>query len=128
YATDGMGNRGLVGNAVYTVKRDDKAPSACGVNTTPYNVAGTQFHAGVLQVSDRNGVSKVEFAVWSDASGGADLKWYQGNNYHDGNWGAVVDIANHGSKSGNYQVHVYATDGMGNRGLVGNAVYTADVT
>ncbi|MEG2265927.1 MAG: S8 family serine peptidase [Acinetobacter sp.] len=110
------------------VNDDAVFPKACGVNTTPYNLAGTQFHAGVLQVSDRSGVAKVEFAVWSDASGGADLKWYQGNNYHDGNWGAVVDIANHGSKSGNYQVHVYATDGMGNRGLVGNAVYTADVT
>ncbi|MEG0630873.1 MAG: GBS Bsp-like repeat-containing protein, partial [Christensenellaceae bacterium] len=126
YGTDGRGNRDVIGYALYKVEGDSKAPVCDGIDATKFNAAGTQFHIGALNVRDMSGVSKVEFAVWSDASGGADIKWYNGNNYNNGSWGAVVDVANHGRRTGKYQIHAYGTDGKGNRDLMGYVVYTAD--
>ncbi|MEG1657360.1 MAG: GBS Bsp-like repeat-containing protein, partial [Christensenellaceae bacterium] len=101
-------------------------PVCDGIDVTKFNADGSQFHTGALNVRDMSGVSKVEFAIWSDASGGADVKWYNGNNYNNGCWGTVVDIANHGNHIGNYQIHVYGTDNSGNRVIIGHAIYKVE--
>ncbi|MEA5003744.1 MAG: GBS Bsp-like repeat-containing protein, partial [Christensenella sp.] len=100
---------------------DQTAPVARGTNITPYGTTGRQFHAGALDVTDESGIAEVSFAVWNETTG--DVKWYRGNSYGGGDYGVLVDISNHGSRTGKYYVLVYATDGLGNQGMTGQASY-----
>jgi GH25 family lysozyme M1 (1,4-beta-N-acetylmuramidase) len=73
------------------------------------NTQQTAIAVNTTNVYRLPGVSKVEYAVWGDANGQNDLKWYQAartagtNNYR-----YDVPIANH-KEAGKYNVHVYAT-------------------
>ncbi|MGN0262973.1 MAG: GBS Bsp-like repeat-containing protein [Oliverpabstia sp.] len=64
------------------------------------------------------GLKEVRFAVWSNANGQDDLKWYtatqSGTDYQ-----ATVDIRNH-KTGGTYSVHAYGINGSD------NAVFLAD--
>ncbi|MEG2520416.1 MAG: GBS Bsp-like repeat-containing protein, partial [Christensenellaceae bacterium] len=122
YATDKAGNKGFFTGVTYEMLPDILPPTAKGANATGYAAKGAQFHAAALGVSDGAGVAKVEFAVWNQTG---DLKWYNAQDYHDGNWGAVIDIKNHQNREGIYQIHAYATDYRGNRGIVASTTYNA---
>lgn len=67
----------------------------------------------------------LKFAVWSEASGQDDLKWYDaklnGNQYT-----YQVDTANHKDSIGKYFVHAYASDERGIFQIVGHT--TLNVT
>ncbi|MEA5001963.1 MAG: GBS Bsp-like repeat-containing protein, partial [Christensenella sp.] len=120
-------NRIANGVSSYRAKYGDNTPPiAKGVNATPYGDDGKFFHAGALQVTDASGIAKVEFAVWNEKTG--DVKWYQGNAYGGGDYGALINIANHGNQTGRYYVQSYATDRLGNQGLLGTASYMIDST
>ncbi|MEA4853357.1 MAG: GBS Bsp-like repeat-containing protein [Christensenella sp.] len=119
YATDGSGNRGFVGATTINVLKDTVPPTASSVTVPEREVHGTIFFVNAMDVTDdHSGVAKVEFAVWSKADQ-SDMKWYSGSDFKNGNWGITANIANHNKNYGMYNVHVYATDGSGNRGFVG---------
>ncbi len=118
YATDGLGNRGFVGATNVEVKTDTVAPTAKAVTPDPAATYGSTFQAYAIGVSDSSGVANVQFAVWSRPDQ-SDIVWYNGANFGNSNWGLYANIANHKNNKGVYNIHVYATDGMGNTGFVG---------
>lgn len=62
-----------------------------------------------LKAANIKGGRNVRFAVWSDAGGQDDLKWYPASQDANGNWFADVTVANH-KTAGNYTVDAYAED------------------
>ncbi len=64
----------------------------------------------------------VRFAVWSDAGGQDDIKWYEGIRNSSGDWTASADIRKH-KTAGKYRVHVYATQANGNITFIGSTTY-----
>ncbi len=63
-------------------------------------------------------MASVRFAVWSQP-GQSDIRWYDGESFNNGNWGAGVNIANHNNNRGTYQIHAYAVNGQGVEGFIG---------
>lgn len=63
---------------------------------------------------DRNELDKVRFAVWTEAGGQDDIKWYDGVNAGGGIWYYDVPINQHGNAEGKYIIHTYAYDRSGN--------------
>ena len=76
------------------------------------------FTATLPVVDAESGVSKVEFAVWSDKDGQDDLLWHAGTEISPGTWQTYVNYTSHKKDTGTYNVHVYATDNCGNRALI----------
>ncbi len=70
------------------------------------------FVAYVSKVECADGIKQMRFAVWSDAKGQDDIKWYTDQTADKGTYAVRVQIKNHKSP-GLYQVHTYAqlTDG-----------------
>jgi lipoprotein-anchoring transpeptidase ErfK/SrfK len=127
YVVDSNGYMGFVGKttAEYSAKS-----SAVTVNADKENV---KYTASISDVQIPGGVKSVVFAIWSDANGQDDIKWYDasksGNTYK-----VTFDIANHRSQ-GIYHVHAYGRSATGslvylnenNDTMVSNA-FTAYVT
>ncbi|MDO4616989.1 MAG: GBS Bsp-like repeat-containing protein [Lachnospiraceae bacterium] len=61
----------------------------------------------VSGVTSPSGVKKITVPIWS-TSNQSDIKWYSAKQDADGNWYVDMDIANHKSHAGTYQIHVYA--------------------
>ncbi len=118
YATDGLGNRGFIGATNVEVKKDTAPPTAKAVTPDKKSTSGTTFQAYAMGLNDPSGVANVQFAVWSRPDQ-SDIMWYNGANFGNTNWGLYADIANHQNNGGVYNIHVYATDGLGNTGFVG---------
>ena len=120
YAADGVGNDGYIGATTVNVYTDTAAPKAKSVSGPGSTVKGNAFQVNAIGLSDESGVSNVRFAVWSRADQ-SDMKWYNGVDFKNTNWGITVDIANHNNNRGTYNVHAYATDTKGNYGYIGAA-------
>lgn len=72
------------------------------------------------------GISKVEFAVWSQDNGQDDIRWYAGA--ADGNsYSYTVKTANHKS-AGKYFVHCYATTKSGSKVFVGATEFNVNLS
>lgn len=110
------------------------------VGTTTFNIQPIAEASPVITAQDDNNqtfdiqlsapqspaaLTGVKFAVWSEASGQDDLKWYDaklnGNQYT-----YQVDTANHKDSIGKYFVHAYASDERGIFQIVGHT--TLNVT
>ena len=54
----------------------------------------------------------VHFAVWSEADGQDDLRWYPAQSNGEGEWTCAADLRDHNS-AGTYHIHGYSiTDGV----------------
>ena len=128
YATDNAGNRGLVGTSTVTLDhRDTKIPTLDHIEKSADPSKTAIFYVAAKDVmDDRSGVKSVEFAVWSEKNGQDDLKWYKGTKDGADSWSVGVSVLNHKMDTGKYQIHVYATDNAGNRGLVGTTTLVSD--
>ena len=64
-------------------------------------------------VDDISGIQKVDFAVWTKKDGSDDLVWHPAT--VTGNKATYyVSISDHNTEPGDYDVHIYAYDGVGN--------------
>ena len=77
-----------------------------------------------VTMSDSGLCSKMTFAVWSEADGQNDLRWYDAQRGADGLWTYTVDMTKHQS-AGEYFVHAYGTLSSGRRHLDDTTVYVA---
>lgn len=109
-----------VGDAIITAACGSKT-AACHVTVRDAKVLIQNVNngAGIFTIkasglNEISGVSKVQFAVWSAENGQDDLVWYTADNAGGGIYTKNISIKNHGSKAGNYIVHVYVYDSVGN--------------
>ncbi|MFQ8592710.1 MAG: GBS Bsp-like repeat-containing protein [Thomasclavelia spiroformis] len=77
-------------------------------NGTISNISHSGFRINA-EVSDDTEVSNVTIAIWSDKNGQDDLSWYDCT-IIDGTVTLDVKTINHKSDSGEYNIHIYATD------------------
>lgn len=109
-----------------TEEPDAKIPTLDRIEKSADPSKTAIFYVAAKGVVDDSGVKSVEFAVWSEKNGQDDLKWYKGAKDGADSWSVGVNAANHKNDTGKYQIHVYATDNAGNRGLVGTSTVTLD--
>lgn len=62
--------------------------------------------------------SQMKFAVWGEANGQNDLKWYDGIQIREGVYTADISISEHG-EAGIYNVHVYASQNGQMQAVIG---------
>lgn len=103
YLTDVVGDMRFVGNTTCDMKAeyiDFLVKDTDGLEKT-YNITlnGLKVPAGE---------KSVQFAVWGDAKGQNDIRWYSAKKISDGTYGATVSVNDH-RELGTYQVHAYCT-------------------
>lgn len=69
-------------------------------------------------VTDKTGVSRVQFVTWSDANGQDDIA---------PNWEVNPIVSGNKNSDGEYEFHVNISDHIGNRGLYSTHIYAYDV-
>ena len=86
-------------------------------NVQPIEIKDKDDHNGTFKIQYRindktEKLSQLKAAVWSEANGQDDLKWYTLTNEGDV-WETYVDSADHGYDQGNYFIHLYVVDNEG---------------
>ena len=104
YVTAKNGVRKCVNAATVSIAR----PS-CSL-TAELNTDETQCTLTAGNVTYAGGVKGVKIAVWSEANGQDDLRWYTATRDKSGNWKVTVPLNNH-MTAGKYQAHLYAVVG-----------------
>lgn len=79
------------------------------IEAVPSSGKGMKYDLKVSNVELLGVIRGVQFAVWSEKGGQDDLVWYTGYKNSLGEWMSTVDIKNHKTTPGSYNVHVYAT-------------------
>ncbi len=113
YLTAGNGVRVFAGGVSGKVAL---APASVTAKITPnetwFSVSASGGYAAMADA--------VQFAVWSDAGGQDDLRWYSSTKRGSA-WGNDIPVSLHAT-AGSYQVHAYALKG-GQRYFVGGATF-----
>lgn len=124
YAEDIYGDSHYLGSQTVTFKMNvPKATVTVSANTTE-----TQYTINASGVSVTGGISQVKVAVWSKTDGQDDLVWYPASKVTEGNYSAVVSIANH-KTAGLYYADVYVYNTAGQSALAGETTFNvSDVT
>lgn len=134
YATDNFGNETKFGEAEVTLVNDKQAPTAFDIHPRDGETINTAaLAAWIYEVIDPSGVKEVSIAVWSEKGGQDDLQWYQagahiyGQPSQPSSWNTVIDLEDkHDISDGKFYVHIYATDGWGNQGKLGQRTITVN--
>jgi hypothetical protein len=91
--------------------------------TASLSSAQTQISMTATNVVRLPGVSKVQFAVWGNAGGQNDLKWYTANKISTNAYQLTIPVSNH-KETGVYNIHAYATLTNGTSVFVGATTKT----
>lgn len=112
-------------NGVFTIKTGSYTLK----NPTPIikcmgNASESSYQLYVSNVGQAGGVTSIDVAVWSDANGQDDLRWYAAEKQADGSWKVPnIDVAHNHKSSGKYQAHIYAKDPSGTPQLIGTTSF-----
>ena len=94
----------------YLIPADLTGPSISDLQFTEISSEGFRV---TCNVNDASGIQKVEFPTWTSYNGTDDQKWYTAT--VSGNTASCyIPISDHNYESGNYEVHIYAYDKLGN--------------
>lgn len=74
---------------------------------SPVNPNDYTFVTTISNVGAFAGIKAVKVAVWSEADGQNDLRWYTATKLSSNQYTALIRLANHYYSNGTYQVHVY---------------------
>lgn len=81
-------------------------------NESKSSVKDGKYRIEIENLKSPAAIEKVEIAVWSNANGQDDLKWYPAK--QEGNkWYVNVEAKNHKYDTGTYHAHAYAADSRG---------------
>lgn len=107
---------------------DEFVGAATVTLAAPAAVVAASLDTGQTQISIsagnviRPGVAKMQFAVWGNANGQNDLRWYNANRNGD-NYSLSVPVKGH-KEEGAYYIHAYATLAGGTSVFIGSASVT----
>lgn len=76
---------------------------------TAYNTTTKTFDVIAKKSPNGKNIKQVDVAIWSEENGQDDIKWYSTSNVVDGQAKVQFNLANHGSRAGDYNTHVYVT-------------------
>ena len=112
YANLTNGEQVLVGNSSFKVKG-----LSAELEIQNYNSENGTFDAVVKNIVAPTGIQEIKIPVWSTGNQ-SDIVWYTAHKQSNGTYKAAVDIANHHSNTGVYNVHVIFVDNNGVQTLV----------
>ena len=115
YIVDAKGGLHLGGSTTFSVN----ANTASSVSLANVRESDGTFTVQINGVSAVSGISNVRVAVWC-AANQRDIVWYSATDLKNGNYQVGVDVRNHQSNTGTYQIHVYVTGKNGVNTLVGS--------
>ncbi len=114
YAEDAAGNRASVAADSIDLTPDSIAPVISNAGVTNLDCFGFDV---TCTVTDDKGISKVQFATWTESGGQDDLVWYDAS--LSGNTATFhIDTLKHSNQTGLYNVHLYAWDRWNNEAKV----------
>jgi lipoprotein-anchoring transpeptidase ErfK/SrfK len=87
----------------------------------------TLYDASIKILSVPSGIKSCKVAVWSDANGQDDVKWYTATSTNGVDYTARIDINNHKS-SGKYNFHFYVERSNGESTFVSGSTFNVKVT
>jgi len=91
---------------------DVSSPSIDSVVIENQDENSGEFDIAISGIQTMTGIGKVQAAVWSE-SDQSNIKWYTADKENGGTYVVHVDPANHGYKTGTYNIHVYLWDSLG---------------
>lgn len=117
YADDLAGNSAFGSIGVYP---ENEPPVISNVDITDLSTSGFTVNC---DVTDNTGISKVQFATWTENGGQDDLIWHRGT--VTGNKASCrINVSDHNNETDCvYIVHIYADDISGNSGGYPTSVY-----
>jgi uncharacterized repeat protein (TIGR02543 family) len=118
YATQKNGVDQFIGAVTVTL-----TPQPATISSS-LNADQTQISIQANSVARIPGVRSVQFAVWGNANGQNDLRWYTANKSGD-NYSFNVPVLNH-KEPGAYNIHVYATLTNGQSAFIGASTVTVN--
>ena len=86
--------------------------------TTNIDNTNGRFDAKIYAPKANISIDQIQVAVWTEANGQDDLKWYNASKDSNNVWTAKIDSLNHKCESGVYNVHVYAKSKDGTKEFV----------
>ncbi|VUZ22694.1 Uncharacterised protein [Acetobacterium wieringae] len=85
---------------------------------------GSKFVIRTQNCSNKPGIKRVDFAVWTKRNGQDEIRWYQGVLGANGEYQTSVDIENHGFETGPFSIHTYLRDNLGEVITVSGSSFT----
>ncbi|KKI50410.1 GBS Bsp-like repeat-containing protein [Christensenella hongkongensis] len=120
YSTDMLGKKDKLDEKTVTVEKDPSLPNMSGLSFGAADPTTSRaFAVSASNVTAPAGISKVQFKVWSAASGGSDAIIYDANNDGKGNWSIYFAISNYNNRYGKYIFQVIGTDNNGTSNIMG---------
>jgi len=113
YLTDVTGTMRIVGTAVCNMQPEYVSMEAVDIDGTE-----SYYQADLVGLVVPGSVKEVRYAVWGQASGQNDLRWYTAQKVAEGNFTHTVKILNH-KELGIYNVHAYAVTANGKMVFIG---------
>ena len=86
--------------------------------TTNIDNTNGRFDAKIYAPKADISIDQIQVAVWTEANGQDDLKWYNASKDSNNVWTAKIDSLNHKCESGVYNVHIYAKSNDGTKEFV----------
>lgn len=117
YADDLAGNSAFASIGAYP---ENEPPVISNVDITDLSASGFTVNC---DVTDNTGISRVQFATWTENGGQDDLIWHQGM-VTENKASCRINVSDHNNETDCvYIVHIYADDISGNSGGYPTSVY-----
>lgn len=84
------------------------------VLTVSVNSDQSKITATLSNVTNSDQIMQVAFPVWTTENGQDDIVWHIATKKNSTTYEAVIDIRNHNSEVGKYEIHAYEYDKNGN--------------
>lgn len=81
-----------------------------------------RFQVVLSDIRENDMIQELEVPVWSEENGQDDIVWYRAKRQDNGEYYVDIDIKNHGYSYGQYNVHVYCIDIIGDRCFAGSTM------
>ena len=114
FGFDALGYSGQMIQITQTISKPVVSPPTAGSISAVSSSDGKSFKVTVGNVTDADGVSQVQLAVWSEAEGVGKAKWYNASKISGtSNWQVTVPVSDHGNYYGKYTFRSFGFDALG---------------
>lgn len=100
------------------IQEEQQPVITADLNATMYDYHTGKFTVSISNIQSQTEIQSIRCAVWPDDDQ-SRMIWYETVQNEDGSYSVDVRATDFGFQRGNYNIHVYAVDTMGNPILIG---------
>ena len=108
------GSRFITSTTTFNVR----AITGTTISIANVNASAGTFEVIVRGINSPSGIERVQIPVWTQANQ-SDIRWNTAVRHGDGSFRFTVNIANHGFRTGRYNIHAHVHSWNGLRHIVG---------